>query len=381
MKPLLTIGELQVTTYSLLIFAGAAAGVLLSLRKKAARPAIPFVILMSLICGHVIWCLLSDTYMEFHGNALYYQLWRGGYTLYGVLFGGVLGALIGALISHEKFLDVTDALAPGAAAALFFARLAEYWSNQGFGHSLDAFADSTDTPGMVNLFTFPLSYIPLNELEEFGEDASWYYAIWFWEALAALVILAALLIRRKGARGDRTFIFLTALGTTQILFDQLRQDEKVMLTGFVSFTQVAALVTIIAVIIALIVLRRPGWLNAVLVFAVLICAGLTVMCAEFVLDTKTTYVPYLYLSTATAAVFTAALLGSARKGAGLAAAGMSLLSAAMLVFTYMLQDPFYRGSLILYSYMAWALAVIGIAAAVCMRPRVPAEPSGKELPA
>ena len=381
MKPLLTVGELQVTAYSLLIFAGAAVGALLALRRKAARASLPFVILLSVICGHVVWCLLSDSYIEYHGNALYYQLWRGGYTLYGVLAGGTLGAFIGALISHEHFLDVTDALAPGAAAAIFFARIAEYWSNQGFGHSLDAFVDSVDSPGMLNLFTFPLSYIPLNELEEFGEDASWYYAVWFWEALAALVILAALLLRRKSRRGDQTFIFIAALGLTQILFDQLRQDEKVMLTGFVSFTQVAAMVSIIAVLVTIIILRRPGWLNAVLAFVVLVCAGLTVMCSEFVLDTKTKYVPYLYLSVAGTAVFGTALLISARKKDGLLPAGMTVLSGAILVFTYMLQDPFYRGSLILYSYMAWALAAIGIAVAVCMKSRNYSNSSGKEITA
>ena len=381
MKPLLTLGALQVTPYGLLIFAGAVAGALLVLRRKEARASLPFVLLLSLICGHVVWCLLSDTYMEYHGSKLLYQIWRGGDTLYGVVAGGALGALIGSLISREKFLDVTDALAPGAAAALFFARIAEYWSNQGFGHSLDAFVDSTDTPGMVNLFTFPLSYIPLNELEEFGEDASWYYAVWFWEAIAALAILAVLLIRRKGRRGDRTFIFLGALGLTQILFEQLRQDEKVMLTGFVSFTQIAALVSIIAVLIALIALRRPGWLKAVLAFAVLICAGLTVMCTEFVLDTKTKYVPYLYLSAAGTAIFAAALLIVARKRDGLLPAGMTALAGGILILTYMLEDPFYRGSLILYSYMAWALAAIGIAVAVCMKPGRHSESSGKEITA
>ena len=380
MKPLLTVGTLQVNTYSLLIFAGVLAGALLSLRRKESRASLPFVILLSLIGGHVVWCLLSDTYMEYHGSKLLFQLWRGGYTLYGVLAGGAIGAVIGALISRENYLDVTDSLAPGAAAALFFARIAEYWSNQGFGHYLDNLVDTVDSPGSINVFTFPLSYIPLNELEEFGEDASWNYPIWFWEAITALIILAVLLIRRRKTRGDQTFIFLSSLGITQIFFEQLRQDEKVMLTGFVSFTQIAALVSVIIVMVVLIILRRPGWLNAVLAFAVLACAGLAVMCTEFVLDTKTKYVPYLYLSAAGTAAFAAALLLVSRRKHGLMPAGMTALTGAVLVFTYMLEDPFYRGSLILYGYMAWALAAIGIAVSVCMKPRAPYDQSGKELP-
>ena len=54
------------------------------------------------------------------------------------------------------------------------------------------------------------------------------------------------------------------------------------------------------------------------------------------------------------------------------------VAAGILILTYMLEDPFYRGSMILYGYMAWALAAIGIAVSACMKPLRQPELPGKE---
>ena len=158
MEPLLTLGALQLTPYGLLVFFGALCGALLAVRKKAARPALPWAVLLAVLCGHLVWCAMSDTSMEYYGLSLLYQFWRGGYTLYGAILGGGLGALIGAKLSGEKFLDVTDALAPGAAAVLFFARIGEYFAGQGMGDYLSN----------EELSFFPLAYIPWGEEAEAG---------------------------------------------------------------------------------------------------------------------------------------------------------------------------------------------------------------------
>ena len=347
-EPLLTLGALQLTPYGLTVFLGALCGTLLAARKKAARPALPWAVLLAVVFGHLVWCWMSDTYMESYGLSLLYQVWRGGYTLYGAVLGGALGALIGAKLAGERFLDVTDALAPGAAAVLFFARMGEYFSGQGRGDYLSN----------EELSFFPLAYIPWGEEAEAG---SWLYAVWFWEAAAALVLLALLLARKNALRGDLTFLFLSVLGITQIFFEQVRQDDIVYLTGFVRFSQIAAMVTLLAVTAALAAMRRPPLRTVILSIAVLACAAVTVIYVEFILDNKTRYLPFLYTAAAATAAVTAAALLIVRGRRGRMSAGLMALTGGILLFSYALEDPSAGIFVILYGFMAWALAAMGIA--------------------
>ena len=74
MEPLLVLGPLSITPYSLMIFSGAVIGTLLAARKKAVRPALPLTALLALILGHVVWCLMNDTSMEYYGSSLLFHL-------------------------------------------------------------------------------------------------------------------------------------------------------------------------------------------------------------------------------------------------------------------------------------------------------------------
>ena len=57
MTPILTLGSLYVTPYSLMILAGVLAGLILVWRNKSVRPLLPAVILGALIFGHLVWVL------------------------------------------------------------------------------------------------------------------------------------------------------------------------------------------------------------------------------------------------------------------------------------------------------------------------------------
>ena len=104
MKPLLTLGPLYVTPYSLTILAGVLAGLLLVWRNKAVRPLLPAVILGALLLGHVCWCLFCPPDLEAAEGIFFMMLrpWQGGYTLYGALLGGALGALIAGKAAKVK---------------------------------------------------------------------------------------------------------------------------------------------------------------------------------------------------------------------------------------------------------------------------------------
>ena len=346
MEPLLTLGPFSVTPYSLLVFAGALSGVLLSLRKKENLRVLPFVILGALLIGHMWWVFFCPPgYTAETGTAgMMLRIWKGGYTLYGALFGGLLGAAAGSKLAGLDLRDVLDSLTPGTCAALLFCRLGEYFSCQGYG------AEVNDE----SLWFLPVSFCTYRE-EGYEE---WRYAVWAWEAAVALILLVILLVRaRKALRGQQAVLFVTALGTSQIFLEQLRQDDFVRLNMFVRFSQIAALLSIIAVLILLVYRRRPGAVRIIAAFAELTLASLAVVFAEFLMQKPQMRV-LLYIFSGLSAVGFAALLWIYRARFRLPASALMLAASGVLLGIHM-ADQWYDDLPMLYGLMALALLAIG----------------------
>ena len=357
MTPVLTLGSLYVTPYSLMVLAGVLAGTLLVWRKQNIRPLLPAVILGSVLIGHLVWVLFCPYEYEAAEGKLYMILrpWEGGYTLYGALLGGALGALIAGKVSGVKWLDALDALAPGACAVIILARVGEVFTGEGIGRGAE----------VEWTHFFPLSLCTYQD--DFFEE--WTYVVWFWEALAALILLIMLLRQEKKAQpGHRTVLFLTGLSTSQILLEQMRRDHYLRLIVFVRVTQLAALVTLVALLVILFVRRRPGAVKMSWSFAALLFSSLAVMFVEFVFD-KLEYLPWLNLTASLAAVSCAGMLWCWRKRNGILPAALIVAAAAALLVFYNLRDwndfdPDPVDNLIrfalLYGTMALNLVCIGL---------------------
>ena len=356
MNPILTLGPLNVTPYGLVVFAGALCGVLLSLRKKENGPVLPFVILGALLIGHMWWVFFCPPgYTAQAGTAaMMLRIWNGGYTLYGALFGGFLGAVVGAKLARLDLVETLDSLAPGACAALIFCRLGEYFTGQGYG----------DTVYDEGLWFLPVSFCTAQE-EGYQE---WSYAVWAWEAIAALILLILLLSRvRKASRGQQAVLFVTGLGASQILLEQMRLDDFVRLNPFVRFSQIAALVSIIAVLILLIVRRRPEKKIVIASFTELVLASLAIAFAEFVFE-KPQFLPAFYASFIACAVGFGCLLWFFLGKRSLPAAIAFILASAALLAVY-IADQWQDGSWLLYGMMA--LALIAVSSTVYLNARRP----------
>ena len=357
MAPVLTLGSFSVTPYSLIVFAGVIAGVLLTWRKKEIRPLLPCVILGALFFGHLVWVLFCPYDYEAAEGKLYMILrpWEGGYTIYGALLGGALGALIGARLSGVKWLDALDALAPGACAVILFARVGEIFTGEGLGREAE----------VEWTHFFPVSVCTYQD--DFFDE--WRYAIWFWEALAALILLLVLLKRqRKALPGRQVALFITVLGTTQILLEQMRRDHYLRLIVFVRVSQLAALVTLIVLLVVLFVRRKPSAAKIAWSAAAFTVAFLAVMAVEFVFD-KPEYLPWLNTAMALTAVAFAGMSWVWRQRRGLLPAALFCIAAAALLIVYNLSnwndfDPEPVDDLIrfalLYGMMAIDLLCIGV---------------------
>lgn len=349
MNPILTLGPLNVTPFGLMVFAGAVAGTFLALRKKENLAVLPFVILGALLIGHMWWTFFCPpAYTAQEGvAALMLRIWDGGYTLYGALFGGFLGAVVGAKLQKLDLVETLDSLAPGACAALLFCRLGEYFSGQGFG-------DSVYDEG---LWFFPVSMCTYQE-EGYQE---WAYAVWAWEAIAALILLILLLARSKKAlRGQQVILFVTGLGASQIVLEQVRRDDFVRLNPFVRFSQIAALISIIAVLIVLTVRRRPEKKVIIASFTELVLASLAIAFAEFVFEKPQFLIP-LYASFIAAVVGLIVLLVITRGKRSLFFSIPYTLAAAALLAVHM-ADQWDDDAWLLYGMIA--LSAIALAAII-----------------
>ena len=346
MTPVFSIGSLSVTPFALTVFAGAIIGVLLSLRKKGIVPVLPFVLAGALLFGHMWWVFFCPPgySAEIGSLALMLRIWEGGYTLYGALFGGFIGAVLGAKAAKLSLLDTLDALSPGACAALVFCRLGEYFTGQGFGGYVED----------ESLWFFPLSF----NLSQDVEFPDWYFAVWAWEAIAALVLLILLIARAKKAKqGQQAALFTAGLGVSQILLEQMREDDFVCLNPFVRFSQIAALISVIAVLIILFVRHRPTWKKILISSLELVFASLAIVFAEFVFQ-KPQFRPALYPSLGLTAVGFIVLLAAYRGKKGILPACLPAAATAVLLAVH-IADRWEDDMLLLYGMMAVSLAAVG----------------------
>lgn len=302
-----SIGPFSLTAFGICISLGAVLAVVLTCLIHQKNLGIDTclnvsvaALLGALLGGRLVYCatMLEFILVDMGGVAFIPQLWQGGYTLYGAVLGGMLGVWLYARGTKKPAAQLLDAAAPGAALALMVERAAEYFTSQGLGDYLEE--------GAMTHFPFAVQ----NIYEE------WQIPVFFWESMAALVLLIVVLCLRGRVRDGRlTEVFLALLGLTQVILESLREDEFIRF-GFVRFTQLAAAFTMGAVLY--ISLRRcvkaVGWTKWQIGRTALFFLGVAVLIGiEFALDKSSIDNVLLYfVMAATLAMMGFALLKEGR---------------------------------------------------------------------
>ena len=143
--------------------------------------------------------------------------------------------------------------------------------------------------------------------------------------------------RKSLPRGHQTAVFLTILGTTQILLEQMRRDNYLRLIIFVRVNQLAAIITLVIVLVALLVRYKPCKATVFGSLAVLVLASLADMASEFVFD-KYEYAPFLFISMPLAAAAFAGLMLTQKKKQGILPAALICIATAALLIGYAAKD-------------------------------------------
>lgn len=278
LRILLSGGPFTLTAYGLCVAVGALLAIVMTVLMGRGRLGIDGCLSMSLAAGvgailgaRMVYCLtmLDFILYDMGGAEFIPQLWQGGYSLYGAVLGGMLGVWLYARATRRKTAQLLDLAAPGAALAIAVIRSAEYFTGQGLGHYIDA----------EEMMRFPFAVESL-----YGD---WQMPVFFYEAVAAVIILAVVLaMRRHGCEGCMAETFIILLGLTQIILESWREDEFIRF-GFVRFNQLAAAITL-GVVLALRILRqvKENGLHAwQIIRGVLFLAGIGIIIAlEFALD-------------------------------------------------------------------------------------------------
>ncbi len=292
---LFSVFGLDVYPYGLCAAAAAGLGCLLLVwlwKKHAGKPlnglrfalyAVPCCLLFS----RAGYCAVRAGFIAVDfGGDFAFRFDLGGYSLAGGFVGLLLAAWLFGKVTKTPFASALDLAAPAALLVVSGLRLAERFTLDGVGGYVENEA---------------LQWFPLAVRDTYGDFVT---PIFFWEALAALLMCAGL-VRWMGKaprrRGDAALTGMLLFGLCQILLESLRADDYLRF-GFVRVNQLwgIALALAAAGVWAARLKPRP-LVAAALGGGALACVALLIL-VEFGLDKSSISNGILY------AVMTAVLL-------------------------------------------------------------------------
>ena len=228
-QPLIMIGSLAVTQFSVAVFAGTllSSSLLLWLSKKQNLDDHILLLLicalpLGVLCGHGLFAVTRVLIYPLdyeHPIAFIFNPAVGGYMYLGVFAGGVIAAFIVSKTSKISFAGLTAVLLPELLLTLAVVRFSEPLDFQGKG------------PWVEGGF-FPFSYAPE---AEYPEDR--YVPVFFYEGLYALLLStwSALNALGKTCKKRPSMFFFVLYLSGQMFFEVFRQDEYINVTSLITF--------------------------------------------------------------------------------------------------------------------------------------------------
>ena len=277
------IGFLSITPYGLCIALALAGMYVLSTRtlryfrtRTAAFQPLDCM-LWSIPCGFLCakLCHWVFSFGEYSfGEAL--AFWRGGYAMFGAWMGFALGSALYARRNKLRFLDLMDCFAPSLALFVFLERLAEAFTDQGYGKEIDTVFLRRTLFSMTDVY------------------GSARHAVYRLETLSALIALAAVLwffrasVRRKfRIRGEAIRLTLLLIAAPQVIWESMR-DDGYLAYGFVRISQVVCLACVLCLaayyLLKLLPIRNLRKFLGISLGMLALCTAITVR-QEFAVDT------------------------------------------------------------------------------------------------
>ena len=250
-----TIHVLGITVYSYGLAVAAAAlvlfvfmGVLMHRLRLPAGSAQIFGLLsivLGILFARLFFCLFNlSFFLETYENPwLMLRFWDGGLSMAGALTGLVLAAWFTARLMSIRFALFMDILSMPLALFIAICRVGEMATDLGVGKIVGEGFFTAKLPGLF-------------KVETVGIATEYRMAVFMYEFLAAVILMRLLLIlSRKVQRqpGDTALIFFALYGSSQVLFESMRDDGH-MLIVFLRVSQLFA--ALLPVIVTFILTKR-----------------------------------------------------------------------------------------------------------------------------
>ena len=294
-------GLIPIFPYGLALAGGALISLLLMQgrsRRQGLRPGTVswFAILvlpLAVICGRLLYFLVSLPWFIDRGIGTFFHFSEGGYMLYGAMAGTVLAAWIAGRITQQSTARILDAAAAPFALFTAAARGAEYFAGIGLGEYIEEWFDPMFSRSMIELEDSSFfQRFPFGVLDA---DEYWRFPVFLLEAVVALVFFIILLRIRTRKEGPRALLFVGMYAAMQTFLESIRIDLELR-WGFVKVNQLLAL-PVMALIIAVCVLRLPKEQRslrgpAYYTAVILLCCGV-IMAMEFALESKIGFLTWM----------------------------------------------------------------------------------------
>lgn len=244
---ILRLGQFELRWYSLLIMAGIAAAVMITVpraRKKGIAPdqiyyGVPWVVLGGLVGARLFYVI--DHGDHFLANPM--QIIRGaGAAVYGALAGGIVASVVYAKIRHIPLGRAADSLAPGVLVGQMIGRI-------GCIINGDVWGRVTDLPWAF-IYTHPGAMLPRELLGQPTHPYPAYEIIW--NGFVLLVIRQLEHRVKKDWILFLSYLSLYSLGRFILMFVR---EQRTWVWGLQQ-TQVVALVVLVVAVPAVIHLAR-----------------------------------------------------------------------------------------------------------------------------
>lgn len=221
-KILLSIGNLQVTWYAIIILTGAFLAYYLSLktlRKFGYGDSLIenfFITMMPLaIVGARIWYVIFEWNNRYAMNPIRaFYVWEGGLAIHGGLFVGILYGIFYFRHYKADLLRIADAIMPNVLLAQAIGRWGNFMNQEAFGQIVDA-----------SYYRFFPRFIS----DQMYIDGYYRQPTFLYESLANIVgfLLLRYVFSKKGKRkqGDLLWAYLMWYGMVRFIIEAFRSDS------------------------------------------------------------------------------------------------------------------------------------------------------------
>ncbi len=230
-----SMGQISINWYGLILVTAIVVAGVLSRKKLAKDGIINYRQFEDLFFYAVIFGLLGARIAHVFFELDYYitqpqdiiKIWQGGISLYGSLLGGALAVWWWCKKYKIKFLQISDRILPFFALAQGIGRWGNYFNQELFGQSTNAW--------------FGIYIAPANRpLMFYGQDT--FQPTFFYESMLNMTLFIVLLLvgRKKLSNGTMTYFYIMGYTLIRFFMEFIRIDDAVTL-GFLRLPQILSL--------------------------------------------------------------------------------------------------------------------------------------------